>query len=791
YNELGELIEKNLHSEDNGSTFSQSTDYRYNIRGWLTRINDSDLSDGEGDLFGMELAYNEDWSEVNNTPSFNGNISAIKWSNELGLSDVKQRAYTYGYDPMNRIKQANHHRQLVSTWGAVNAFSMNIGSYDLNGNIENLTRYGSNGVIDQLTYEYGSAGNQLQAVEDIITETEGFVNGHGGSLANPDYVYDQNGNMTVDKNEDITTIEYNHLNKPSQIQKTDGSYLKFIYDANGIKLAQEAYDGSNTLVKKTDYVGDFIYENDELKLIRHEEGRIVQDPTSGSWDYQYDLVDIWSNTRVSFTTNPKTHEFTATMESESASAEEALFNNLPETRVSFTTASQSPDEVAELDNVNPIGPALSLQVGAGDTVRMEGYAYFEGGSGYNNTTSLTSLIASVASAFGGLNGGTPEQQVTFDAFDNAYGILGMNGSGDSNVPAAYLNYIFFDQDMVYKQSGFKQISGAADFSKEYVVFPTDIIIPESGFIYCFVSMESAVGRVFWDDFKVTVSEHSVTQTDNFYPFGMVHSGGFKRSTSKKNNYLFHNKTELIDDLNLGWYDFKYRLHNPKVGRFFTIDPLAEDYYYNSTYAFAENKLGRGIELEGAELLPFFARPPMAIPRAVPRVTPRVVPRVAPRTTPKSGAKRLPPEVIENFRRGNKTEAEQLSKRGLEKNTKPFDVKDAQTGETTRTIPDSFEGESTVEVKDVASQSLTRQLKAQRQISNGNGTKPKLIIRKGAQLSKPLIEGGFDIEFFSAPPTVPSDATRVVKPIDLKKVEQGQKEQQQQEFSDCVARGDCT
>ncbi|TRX32720.1 hypothetical protein [Flavobacterium restrictum] len=33
----------------------------------------------------------------------------------------------------------------------------------------------------------------------------------------------------------------------------------------------------------------------------------------------------------------------------------------------------------------------------------------------------------------------------------------------------------------------------------------------------------------------------------------------------------------------------------------SIDPLAEDYAYNSTYAFQENKLGLGRELEGLEL----------------------------------------------------------------------------------------------------------------------------------------------------------------------------------------------
>ena len=34
-----------------------------------------------------------------------------------------------------------------------------------------------------------------------------------------------------------------------------------------------------------------------------------------------------------------------------------------------------------------------------------------------------------------------------------------------------------------------------------------------------------------------------------------------------------------------------------------VDPLAEDYVYNSTYAFQENKMGMGRELEGLELYP--------------------------------------------------------------------------------------------------------------------------------------------------------------------------------------------
>ncbi len=42
--------------------------------------------------------------------------------------------------------------------------------------------------------------------------------------------------------------------------------------------------------------------------------------------------------------------------------------------------------------------------------------------------------------------------------------------------------------------------------------------------------------------------------------------------------------------------------NSAIGRFWQIDPLAETYVYNSTYAFAENKVIANFELEGLEAI---------------------------------------------------------------------------------------------------------------------------------------------------------------------------------------------
>ena len=47
-------------------------------------------------------------------------------------------------------------------------------------------------------------------------------------------------------------------------------------------------------------------------------------------------------------------------------------------------------------------------------------------------------------------------------------------------------------------------------------------------------------------------------------------------------------------------NYKYRMHDPRVGRFFAIDPLTAEYPWNSPYAFSENVVINAVELEGLE-----------------------------------------------------------------------------------------------------------------------------------------------------------------------------------------------
>jgi RHS repeat-associated protein len=47
-------------------------------------------------------------------------------------------------------------------------------------------------------------------------------------------------------------------------------------------------------------------------------------------------------------------------------------------------------------------------------------------------------------------------------------------------------------------------------------------------------------------------------------------------------------------------NYTFRMHDPRVGRFFAVDPLEQDYPWNSPYAFSENRVMDMVELEGLE-----------------------------------------------------------------------------------------------------------------------------------------------------------------------------------------------
>ena len=98
----------------------------------------------------------------------------------------------------------------------------------------------------------------------------------------------------------------------------------------------------------------------------------------------------------------------------------------------------------------------------------------------------------------------------------------------------------------------------------------------------------------------TVDVSEIIEESNYYPFGLKHRGCGGQVNGAHHNWDFQGQ-ERTEDLELNVLEFKYRIHDPAIGRFWQIDPLAEKYAYNGTYNFAENKVIQFNELEGLEV----------------------------------------------------------------------------------------------------------------------------------------------------------------------------------------------
>ncbi|TNE82444.1 MAG: hypothetical protein EP332_00195 [Bacteroidetes bacterium] len=98
-------------------------------------------------------------------------------------------------------------------------------------------------------------------------------------------------------------------------------------------------------------------------------------------------------------------------------------------------------------------------------------------------------------------------------------------------------------------------------------------------------------------------EAEVLSAMDYYPFGMLMPDRQWYANSDSSGYRFGFNGQEKDDEIKGpgnSVTFKYRIHDPRLGRFLSVDPLFMSYPWNSSYAFAENTPISCIDLEGLE-----------------------------------------------------------------------------------------------------------------------------------------------------------------------------------------------
>lgn len=180
------------------------------------------------------------------------------------------------------------------------------------------------------------------------------------------------------------------------------------------------------------------------------------------------------------------------------------------------------------------------------------------------------------------------------------GLMGYGGD-NSTGPKAYLNILVFDQNYQLLSSSYIPVTSAARETGTNVphqlLKTTPITIEKPGYVYIYTSNENPTPvEVFFDDFKVTHTNSIIVQKDDYYPFGMTFNS-YSAPSGVGQKYLYNGK-ELLDDLNLGLYDFGARYFDPVIGRWTSPDPMASERSWVSPYNYVQNNPMLRIDPDG-------------------------------------------------------------------------------------------------------------------------------------------------------------------------------------------------
>lgn len=99
----------------------------------------------------------------------------------------------------------------------------------------------------------------------------------------------------------------------------------------------------------------------------------------------------------------------------------------------------------------------------------------------------------------------------------------------------------------------------------------------------------------------------ILQEQNYYPFGLEHKGYNNVVNGSENNYFNFNGKELEEDLNLGWMDYGKRRYMRDIGRWTSVDPLADVMPDQSPFNFSFNSPLMFIDPDGALPWPIHIR----------------------------------------------------------------------------------------------------------------------------------------------------------------------------------------
>lgn len=442
--------------------------------------------------------------------------------------------------------------------------------------------------------------------------------------------YDVNGNLVKDLNKDLVTysgaggIAYNHLNLPIRITvKKDATSnkgtIEYVYDAAGNKLKKitketlstPTYSGELTLT--TTYIGGFVYQSrqyvplhpdqvnhanytDLLQFFAHEEGRVrLERATTATctaqpdrFIYDYFLKDHLGNVRMVLTEQSEPVCYIAASSEDSRQGAEKQIYDIVDSRRKTLAEANVPSSYTQFEakvyetngsvEGKRTGLGAVLKVMAGDQVRLTCQSYYNkpvNGTTDNNYPAVTELLNALVNSTGVAAKEAMTAQQVYDYATNPSSLSPfLQSTPPPNTANAYLNWIFFDEQMKYVAGGVDPVNEGGGY-KLHV--PNSVTAAKNGFLYVYVSNQSNY-PVYFDNLAITHTPGAILEETHYYPFGLTMAGiSSKAAGGVENKYKYNKGSELLnrefsDGSGLEWYATNFRMYDPQLGRWHVVDP---------------------------------------------------------------------------------------------------------------------------------------------------------------------------------------------------------------------------
>jgi RHS repeat-associated protein len=537
----------------------QGTDYAYTIQGWLKGINNSALQ-ASTDVFGDGANSSVIAKDVLSYTLhyFNGDYKPIGHNN------------TTAYAPFADV---------LTNTGALGLYNGNIKAMSVHNAGLKLLPAANNNTMP-LFYQYSY--DQLNRIKTM--QTYKGLN-EATNQWNPLAINDYNENVSYDPNGNI--LNYNRNGAPSagMPQAMDQLAYEYIPNTNKLKRVTDntALNGNYTV----DVDNQSNADNYEYDVI----GNLTKDLSEGidniKWTVYGKIESIHKNSGadvIKYNYDAAGNRISKTVEKKSG-----------------TTVTSSVTTLYVRDASGNVMSVYEQESATAAVVQSEIHIYGSSRIGmHNKQTNVTQQIQMQTNVYGQLSTFTRGEKV-YELSNHLGNVLTVitdkklvatptNGTQCQNGTAVdilnitqrgtELNYVA-RQEVNFLPSLFASTSG--DFFEAYTNPNLSVCVPNSGTSY-------PAGSYFTADI--------VSATD-YYPFGMSMPG---RSYNNGNDYRYgFNGKEKDKDINsLTAYDYGFRIYNPAIGKFLSVDPLTESYPFYTPYQFAGNIPISCIDLEGAE-----------------------------------------------------------------------------------------------------------------------------------------------------------------------------------------------